>query len=62
MAFAALAVANAAELSDIMLKARTDKNNPIDYKVGEQNTTLRARGYFWYTIHNPPKTAPSSIG
>lgn len=35
LALAAFASAGAAELKDLKLKARTDKANPIDYKVGE---------------------------
>ncbi|MCR5750982.1 MAG: acetylxylan esterase [Kiritimatiellae bacterium] len=36
MAFAAVAAADAASLSDLKLKAKTDKTNPIGYKVGEK--------------------------
>ena len=35
LALAAAAVAFGSELKDIKLKAKTDKENPIDYKVGE---------------------------
>ena len=35
LALAAFVSAGAAELKDIKLKAKTDKENPIDYKVGE---------------------------
>ena len=35
LAMAAGVVAFGAELKDIKLKAKTDKENPIDYKVGE---------------------------
>ena len=35
LALAATAAAVGSELSDLKLKAKTDKDNPIDYKVGE---------------------------
>ena len=34
-AIAAAIAASGAELKDLKLKAKTDKENPIDYKVGE---------------------------
>ena len=36
LAMAAAAVVNGAELKELLLKAKTDKANPIDYKVGEK--------------------------
>ena len=54
LALAATAAAVGSELSDLKLKAKTDKDNPIDYKVGE---TIRFDFFLDGVKELPPEAA-----